>query len=207
MSCTLSEFISSLPFVLQMAYVCVYIYMHAYKVSCFSCIWQFSTVWIVAHLCPWGFPGENTGVGCHFLLQGIFPTQRSNPHFLCLLHCRQILYHCATWKVTNMHIFGSWMLYIISIYSYLYIYMHWQDICLLSLYPFILLNSRLWGDSWTHIYDRIPWGFLLENRSFAVMRESNFFLFPHCMPCMTFFVNFWHFLFDLLCATINEPLF
>ena len=29
-------------------------------------------------LCPWGFPGKNTGVGCHALLQGIFPTQRSD---------------------------------------------------------------------------------------------------------------------------------
>ena len=33
-------------------------------------------------------PGKNTGVGCHVLLQGIFPTQRLNPG---LLHCRQIL--------------------------------------------------------------------------------------------------------------------
>ena len=30
-------------------------------------------------LCPWGSPGKNTGVGCHDLLQGIFPTQSSNP--------------------------------------------------------------------------------------------------------------------------------
>ena len=37
----------------------------------------------------WDFPGKDTGVGCHFLLQGIFPTQGSN---LGLLHCRQILY-------------------------------------------------------------------------------------------------------------------
>ena len=29
-------------------------------------------------LCPWNFPGKNTGAGCHFLLQGIFPTQGSN---------------------------------------------------------------------------------------------------------------------------------
>ena len=29
-------------------------------------------------LCPWDFPGKNTGVGCDFLLQGIFPTQRLN---------------------------------------------------------------------------------------------------------------------------------
>ena len=31
------------------------------------------------------FPGKNTGVGCRFLLQGILPTQGSNPHLLCLL--------------------------------------------------------------------------------------------------------------------------
>ena len=35
---------------------------------------------------PWDFPGKNTGVGCHFLLQGIFLIQGWNPH---LPHCRQ----------------------------------------------------------------------------------------------------------------------
>ena len=35
---------------------------------------------------PWDSPGKNTGVGCHFLLQGIFLTQGSNPRLLCLLH-------------------------------------------------------------------------------------------------------------------------
>ena len=34
-------------------------------------------------LCPCDFPGKNTGAGCHFLLQGVFLTQGSNP---CLLH-------------------------------------------------------------------------------------------------------------------------
>ena len=43
-------------------------------------------------LCPWDSPGKNTGVGCHSLLQGIFPTQESN---LGLLHCRQIPYHLS----------------------------------------------------------------------------------------------------------------
>ena len=33
-------------------------------------------------LCPWDFPGKNTGVGFHFLLQGIFLTQGLDPHFL-----------------------------------------------------------------------------------------------------------------------------
>ena len=37
-------------------------------------------------LCPWDFPSKNTGVGCHFLLQGICPTQGSN---LGLPHCSQ----------------------------------------------------------------------------------------------------------------------
>ena len=31
---------------------------------------------------PWDFPGNSTGVGCHFLLQGVFATQGSNPHLL-----------------------------------------------------------------------------------------------------------------------------
>ena len=34
-------------------------------------------------------PGKNTGMGCHSIIQGIFPVQGLNPHFL---HCRQILY-------------------------------------------------------------------------------------------------------------------
>ena len=45
-----------------------------------------------ALLCPWDFPGKNTGVDCHFLLQGIFLTHKSNSHLLSLLHCRWILY-------------------------------------------------------------------------------------------------------------------
>ena len=34
----------------------------------------------------WDSPGKNTGVGCHALLQGIFPTQGSNQHLLYLVH-------------------------------------------------------------------------------------------------------------------------
>jgi hypothetical protein len=43
-------------------------------------------------LCPWDFPGQNTGVGCHFLFQRIFLTQGSNLHLL-----QWILYHSAKW--------------------------------------------------------------------------------------------------------------
>ena len=45
-------------------------------------------------LCAWASPGKNTGVGRHFLLQGIFPTQRSNPG---ILDYRQILY-CLSYR-------------------------------------------------------------------------------------------------------------
>ena len=50
-----------------------------------------ATPWTAAPrlLCPWDPPGKDTGVGCHLLLQGIFPTQGSNPDHL---HCRWILY-------------------------------------------------------------------------------------------------------------------
>ena len=41
-------------------------------------------------LCTWNSPGKSTGVDCHTLLQGIFPTQGSNSGFG---HCRRILYH------------------------------------------------------------------------------------------------------------------
>ena len=37
-------------------------------------------------LCPWDFSGKNTGMGYHFLLQRIIPTQKSNPCFLLLLN-------------------------------------------------------------------------------------------------------------------------
>ena len=42
--------------------------------------------------CPWDFPGKNTGVDCHFLLQ-IILIQGSNPHLLWLLHWQRIPYH------------------------------------------------------------------------------------------------------------------
>ena len=43
---------------------------------------SFASPWTARFLCLWEFPGKNTGVGCHILLQGFFPTQGSNPHLL-----------------------------------------------------------------------------------------------------------------------------
>ena len=49
-----------------------------------SCVQLFVTPWTVGRQAPLslGFPGKNTGEGCHFLLQRIFPTQGLNPHHL-----------------------------------------------------------------------------------------------------------------------------
>ena len=52
-----------------------------------SCLTLFNSV-----VCPWNSVGKNTGVGCHSLLPGIFPTQGLNRG---LLHCRQILYQLS----------------------------------------------------------------------------------------------------------------
>ena len=54
-------------------------------------------LWPARLLCPWDFPGKNTGVGFYFFLQGIFLIQELNP---CLLLGRQILYCWATWKAS-----------------------------------------------------------------------------------------------------------
>ena len=53
-----------------------------------------ATPWTVALQIPlsMGFPGKSTGMGCHFLLQRIFPAQCSN---LGILHCRWILYQLS----------------------------------------------------------------------------------------------------------------
>ena len=52
-------------------------------------------------------PGKskNTGVGCHSLLQGIFPSQGSNP---ALLHCRQILYHLSYQAIHIINVSILW---------------------------------------------------------------------------------------------------
>ena len=66
--------------------------MYGYMLSCFNRVRYFVRcygLYPARLLCPWDSPGKNTGVGCHALLQGIFLTQGSNPHLLCLL-CWQV---------------------------------------------------------------------------------------------------------------------
>ena len=53
---------------------------------------MFDSLWPHGLYSPRNSLGQNTGVGSHSFLQGIFPTQGSNPG---LLHCRQILYQLS----------------------------------------------------------------------------------------------------------------
>ena len=66
----------------------------------FSCVWFCATSRTVAHQAPMTMriSGKNTGMGCHALLQRIFPTQGSH---WALLHCRQTLYHWELGKPTG----------------------------------------------------------------------------------------------------------
>ena len=64
-----------------------------------------ATPWIIVYEAPLsvGFYSQDTGVGCHSLLQGIFPTRRSN---LGLPHCRQILNHLSL--IVCIFVFKKW---------------------------------------------------------------------------------------------------
>ena len=64
-----------------------------------SCSVMFNSLQIHGLYSPWNSPGQNTGVGSLSLLQGILPTQGSNPG---LLHCRQIIYQVSHKGSTRM---------------------------------------------------------------------------------------------------------
>ena len=57
---------------------------------------------------PWNFPGKDTGVGCHFLLQGVFPIQGLN---LGLPYCRHTLYPLSHQGSPNLFHFLFWTIF------------------------------------------------------------------------------------------------
>ena len=58
-------------------------------------------------------PGKHTGLGCHGLLQEIFPTQESNPG---LLHCRYILYHLTHQESPGLVFYSMSQLVILKLF-------------------------------------------------------------------------------------------
>ena len=78
-------------------YVLKLLSFHNLYVCLLSCSVMSDSLWSyrlqpARFLCPWNFLDRNTQVGCHFLHQGVFLTQGSNPG---LLHCGWILYHLS----------------------------------------------------------------------------------------------------------------
>ena len=110
----------------------------------------------------WDFPGRNTGVGCHSLLQGIFLTQGSN---LGLLHWRQTLYHlshqgspavqCSWGQMTvlgllHIFLFSKKQLLELKTLSSLYgmCSVHYTGLCILSYFLFFLNScSSSWSQT------------------------------------------------------------
>ena len=89
--------VSLIPYHWELLCVCVCVCMCVYEHSVMSnCLWPHG-MHPTRPFCPWDFPGKNTGVGCHFLLQGIFLTQGSNSCLLVSCIDRWIVYHCTTW--------------------------------------------------------------------------------------------------------------
>ena len=84
--------------------------------SCFSCDQPFATLWTVAHQAPLskGFSSWEYWSGCHFLLQGIYPTQGSN---LCLLRLLAggFFITSATWEALDLECSGMVDLHFLSI--------------------------------------------------------------------------------------------
>ena len=75
------------------------------KLKLLSCVWLFVTPWTVAYQAPpsMGFSRQEYCSGCHFLLQGIFPTQGLNSG---LLHCMKVLYCRVTREAAD---FRAWL--------------------------------------------------------------------------------------------------
>ena len=74
------------------------------------------------------FPGKNTRVGSHSLLQGFFPTQESN---LGILHYRQILYHLSHQGSPTLL---SWFFFVFLFFVFFFFFLlHWIFLALYRL--------------------------------------------------------------------------
>ena len=94
-------------------------------------------------LCPWNTPGKNTGVGCHFLLQGIFLTQGLNLCLLWLLNWQEYslplshlgsptffgcpIYNCSLPSKLILHILFIFFLQHLSVYNILCVFVNYVN--------------------------------------------------------------------------------
>ena len=78
----------------------------------------------------WGSPGKNTGVGCHFLLQGIFPTQGLSPR---LPHCRWVLSSLNPAQIRRPPVLGTVSAQVLG----------WFDCKVLAWFPWVIIFTPL----------------------------------------------------------------
>ena len=131
-----------------------------------SCVHLFVTPWTVALLHPWNFPGKSTGVGCHFLLQGIFLTEGSNPGFP---HCRQTLPSEPPGKSSPdssiIYMFSLHYISVLLYYTCICIIINMLSLFIISLYFWVcslvaqaVKNLSAMQDTWFDCWVRkIPW--------------------------------------------------
>ena len=99
-------------------------------------------------LCPWNFPGKNTGVSCHFLLQGIFLTKDLNLCLFCLL-CWQAgslpVNHLGLLSVSTQSMYVTFE----NVYFYQWRHGH----C-------IFFRSFTWWtfNKWCSLFKKVEWG-------------------------------------------------
>ena len=140
-------------------------------------------------LCPWDSPCKNTGVGCHFLLQGIFPTQGSNPHLLhwqedssALSHLRSPILHFTSAKIdcsgimcyifSNSNTLSTWWLFVIIKYTQIFLPSKWYIMFSVCLFMLIHTNHWLWnvGHNLTN-WAKVIWVFRLLLADISVYQE------------------------------------
>ena len=96
---------------------------------------------------PWDFPGQNTGVGCHFLLQAIFLTQGSN-HVSCI--SRQILYQWPPGKSLDF-LQSETSLSCVTLTTYFFKKLP-QKHCLYQVLPILLFSTVIQIDIFPEAY-------------------------------------------------------
>ena len=125
-------------------------------------------------LWPGSFPGKNAGVGCHFLLRGIFQTQRSKPCLLCLCTAGGFFTRWAIgtpYQIQDCHLpqnsENNLLISPFSLYPRSYSFFRWQpEGCLFVFFNFVLasayqlthliplLGRRQWSST---LAWKIPW--------------------------------------------------
>ena len=98
------------------------------KVKSLSRVWLFTTLWTAATrlLCPWGFPGKSTGVGCHCL-------EVLYCYLIHFLKCWSVWIICVFWNLTSIrHIFCNIFSYAVG------------SLFILKLFPSLCKNFLVW---------------------------------------------------------------